>query len=110
MAALTLDNILNGDDLKPRKFEVPEWGGSVYLIPPTCEVSEKAVDMLAGSDSIAEKMAGMRLLVFHCVTDEKGNQLFADMEQVVSRSAKSIERLGLEIMEPSSKESEEGND
>jgi hypothetical protein len=70
--SLTREQILAArHDRKPQLFDVPEWGGSVYLRVLT------AADQIALSDDVTPKDVPLQVLV-HAIVDEQGVRVFTD--------------------------------
>ena len=62
---LTRDQILNANDREPVEVDVPKWGGSVYLIPPS-----------AGDLEGFEDEATLGQLLVRALCDADGQLLF----------------------------------
>ena len=84
---LSAAEILSKFDRKPRKVDVPEWGGQVHI----AEISASDAESFFGKDKDF-RMAGFLAL---CLVDEEGNRLFTDaqIEGLGKKSAKVIRRL-----------------
>jgi hypothetical protein len=70
--SLTREQILaSRHDRKPVPFDVPEWGGTIWLRVLS------AADQLAISEGLEARNVPLRVLVT-CIVDDEGNRIFAD--------------------------------
>lgn len=91
--ALTLQQILACNDCKPVKHHVPEWGGDVYLIPPTGALLDKYEQWKIENPKLPNHRA---YLVAMCLCDEQGDRLapdLADIHELSKRNGAVLDRL-----------------
>lgn len=94
--ALTREAILAVDDRKLERFEVPEWGGVIYLRVMTGterDAWEQGIGRGAGQE--VDGLMAIALLVAKVVADADGNRLFSDddVELLKGKSAPALMRV-----------------
>lgn len=94
---LTSDKILQADDLKRKKIDVPEWGGEIYVREMTGIESLEFDAWLADNKDNKKVLAvGWHpLMVTLCACDDKGERLFsmADFEAIRKKNKTVLERI-----------------
>ena len=99
---LTLDQILEANDLARELVDVPEWGGAVYvqaLSGIERDAWEESIIEIRGSGKNTTTKAvltNMRAkLCARCIVDEHGERLFSDVdvEALGKKSAGALDRV-----------------
>lgn len=83
MSMLTRDEILQMDDLKKEKVEIPEWKGHVFIRSLTGTERDEFEQSLWVGEGMKKKqnLDNMRAkLVALCVIDDKGKRLFSSTD------------------------------
>lgn len=95
---LTKEQILQADDIKTKKVNVPEWGGELYI----CTMSGTERDAFEQSiietrgKSVKVNLQNIRAkLCVQTIVDEKRNKLFSldDVTALGKKSAKALDRI-----------------
>ncbi len=99
--ALSIAEILAADDCQPESVDVPEWGGTVYVLPMTGSQRDQW-DQLGMRVNKGGSLAGMRAkLMGWSLCDESGNRLApnnADVHRLGEKSSAAIERVAAVIL------------
>lgn len=95
---LTREQILQADDLKRVKVDVPEWGGEVYISVLSAAARDAIEADWAASDGKVEHLRSR--VVARTLTDGAGNRLFGDEDipEVAKKNSAAIDRLFSEAM------------
>ncbi len=92
---LTKDQILNVDDRKYEKVEVPEWGGFVFVsVMSGWERDKYEMDMFNRSkDGESPNIRGS--LCALCIVDTEGSRLFShgEMGELANKSGRALDRV-----------------
>jgi hypothetical protein len=94
-SSLTAESILDVKDLAPHPYNVPEWGGTLYIRQLS------AAEGLELGEFIGDKPKGANArVVLFCLCDANGKRLFADhqLKAMQSKSMKVLNRLSNECM------------
>jgi len=88
---LSRDAIISACDTKPKRVDVPEWGGFVFVRALTAGEAENLQKDKAGG--FAARMAA------RCICDENGKRVFEDADVVAleAKSAGAMNRVILAI-------------
>ena len=88
---LTRDQILNCQDLKKERVDVPEWGGEVYVKSLTA-LERDRFELQAQNKAVQNHRA---FVVAMAVCDAEGNKLFteADIVKLGNKSAAALARI-----------------
>jgi len=103
--ALSIADILNAEDTKQERVDVPEWGGYVMVETMTAEAKD-AYETSVLSEKLDDKgdvvgyernMKNVRAkLIAACVLDPNGRRMFVSdqqVEQLGRKSAKAVDRV-----------------
>jgi len=94
MKNLTRDDILNADDIKTEKVEVPEWGGDVFIRTMSAkEGDDFGASLIEGKKTnLSNVRAKFCALV---IVDDKGKTLFSekDVRALGKKSSRALERI-----------------
>lgn len=93
---LTRDQILNSDDAKPKKVEVPEWDGAVYVRALSGDHMDMWETKYLGGRGAKTGNRGLRAtLVAYSACDEKGCLLFEekDIADLGRKSKTALDRV-----------------
>ena len=91
---LSRDDILNANDLETIEVDVPEWGGSVNVLPMTGAVREQYEKLCEANKSGGE--SGFRaMFISLSIVDDKGSLLFdkEDIKLLGEKSFKALNRV-----------------
>jgi len=92
--SLSRNDILNADDLKKEKVDVPEWGGFIYMKTQTgTEKDAFESSMLNAKGEVSLDNLRARMVAM-CAVDEESNRIFsdADVEALGKKSAAALDR------------------
>lgn len=96
LPVLTRQAILEIDDLKMERFDVPEWGGAVYLRVFSGKERKAWEDSIpTEANQIVDGLLVITKLVVWAACDETGTQLFtdADIPALQEKSAAALLRV-----------------
>lgn len=100
--ALTKDDIAAARDVTPEPYEVPEWGGEVYLRPLTGADRAAAGARSKGASDSADKLSALNAwFLSKALCDESGRMLFADEKEaaiLLTKNGAVIERIVKEVL------------
>ncbi len=99
---LTREQIDAQNDLEPIEFEVPEWDGSVYLIPISA-TDRARLENVSINDSKADnrKVDQRSMLCAMSIVNAEGKRLYQDNEVAIlgKRNARALDRIMDKVME-----------
>lgn len=86
--SLSADQILSAQDRQPEPYNVPEWGGDLYLLPLGAADGEAWSESLTkrvprrggGWDDVPNNVHGKARLLVKAIVDQGGNRLFTDAQ------------------------------
>ena len=101
MKQLTVQDILNADDMKKEKVEIPEWGGCVYVCSITGAEREEHGERFLDDElkpktlSRADLRKFKRALLMQSICDVKGNRMFIpeNIEGLIKKNPDIIDML-----------------
>lgn len=99
MGMLTREEILQKQDLKTRKVDIPEWDGHVFIRPMTStERDNWESKVLSENGKTPPQLRAT--LASQLVCDETGKQLFSeeDIEALGKKSAAAINKIFEEVL------------
>ena len=92
---LTLDQILNINDIETEEVEIPEWGGSVKVKAMSGAERDKYLKMVMGKDGKPDMQKILAKLVIMTVVNEENELMFNNghMDMLNKKSAKALEKI-----------------
>lgn len=95
MKVLTKDEILQADDIRKEKVEVPEWGGSVYVKTMTGTERDQFEASIIGVKGERDMVNLRAKIVALSTVDEEGKRLFSfeDVVELGKKSALPLNRV-----------------
>lgn len=92
---LTKEQILNCDDLKLERVEVPEWGGDVFVRTLSGKERDQIDSFIVESKKDSSYPGFRALLCAFSICDENGTSLFtrADLEALEQKNAVVLQRI-----------------
>ena len=96
MKILTKEQILQAQDIKKEKVEVPEWGGAVYVKTMTAAEKDKFEKSVMGKPGSEPDIEGVRAkMLAQTIVDEQGKLLFTleEVDLLSAKAARACDRI-----------------